>query len=156
MKTYLEPQRELPVRAEVDILVVGGGPSGIMAARAAARKGHKVLLIESRGYLGGNLTLGLPILAYLDINGKQCIRGYAQDLIDRLAARGCAGPHVPCKNHMSLTIIDPEEVKTVALEMMEEAGVEVLMGCRKGRHHREQGRTRSHLRQDGDRLHRRR
>ncbi|MBR6932407.1 MAG: FAD-dependent oxidoreductase [Bacteroidales bacterium] len=127
MKTYLEPQRELPVRAEVDILVVGGGPSGIMAARAAARKGHKVLLIESRGYLGGNLTLGLPILAYLDINGKQCIRGYAQDLIDRLAARGCAGPHVPCKNHMSLTIIDPEEVKTVALEMMEEAGVEVLM-----------------------------
>lgn len=127
MKTYVEPQREIPVRSEVDVLVVGGGPSGIMAARAAAKDGAKVLLIESRGYLGGNLTLGLPILAYLDVNGKQCIKGYAQELIDRLAARGCAGPHVPCKNHMSLTIIDPDEVKSVALEMVQERGVEVLM-----------------------------
>ena len=127
MRTWHEPARELPVRADVDILVVGGGPSGIMAAKAAAGNGRKVMLLESRGYLGGNLTLGLPILAYLDVNGKQCVKGFAQELIDRLAARGAAGPHVPCKNHMSLTIIDPEEVKTVALEMMEEVGVEVLM-----------------------------
>ena len=127
MKTYIEPQRELPVRADVDILVVGGGPSGVMAARAAAQSGKKVMLIESRGYLGGNLTLGLPILAYLDVNGKQCIKGYAQEMIDRLAERGCAGPHVPCKNHMSLTIIDPDEVKSVLLEMVQERGVEVLM-----------------------------
>lgn len=32
MKTYLEPAKELPVREEVDILVVGAGPAGIMAA----------------------------------------------------------------------------------------------------------------------------
>lgn len=57
-----EPARDIPVKDEVDILVVGGGPSGIMAARAAAGKGLKVMLIESRGYVGGNLTIGLPIL----------------------------------------------------------------------------------------------
>ncbi|MFQ6939871.1 MAG: FAD-dependent oxidoreductase [Alistipes finegoldii] len=37
-----------------------------MAARAAAGKGLRVMLIESRGYLGGNLTIGLPILATSD------------------------------------------------------------------------------------------
>ena len=55
-KTITELRREIPVRAEVDVLVVGGGPAGIMAARAAAGKGLRVMLIESRGYLGGNLT----------------------------------------------------------------------------------------------------
>ena len=36
MKTVKEPAREIPVRSEVDVLVVGGGPAGIMAAQAAA------------------------------------------------------------------------------------------------------------------------
>ncbi len=127
MKTIFEPARDIPVRAEADIVVVGGGPSGIMAAYAAAGEGKKVMLLESRGYLGGNLTIGLPILAFLDVNGKQCVRGLAQQFIDRLAARGAATGHKRCKLHMSLTIIDSEEAKNVALDMMKEKGVEVLM-----------------------------
>lgn len=126
-KTITEPRREIPVRAEVDVLVVGGGPAGIMAARAAAGKGLRVMLIESRGYLGGNLTIGLPILGYLGRKGNQIIKGLPQLFIDRLRARGAAGEHRPCKLHVSLTIIDPEEAKTVALEMLQEVGVEVLM-----------------------------
>ena len=127
MKTITEPSREIPVRAEADVLVIGGGPSGIMAAEAAADRGTKVMLIENRGYLGGNLTIGLPILSFLDVNGKQCIRGYAQDFIDRMAARGASSDHKRCRLHMSLTIIDPETVKDVALEILREKGVEVLM-----------------------------
>lgn len=127
MKTIHEPARDIPVRNEVDVLVIGGGPSGIMAAEAAAVSGCKVMLLESRGYLGGNLTIGLPILGFLNRQGKQIIKGGAQNLIDRLAVRGGAGEHKPCKNHMSLTIIDSEMVKDVALEIMEEKGVDVLM-----------------------------
>jgi ribulose 1,5-bisphosphate synthetase/thiazole synthase len=127
MKTIKEPARELPVRAEVDVLVVGGGPSGIMAAEAAAGDNLKVMLIESRGFLGGNLTIGLPILGFLGRKGDQIIKGAPQRFIDRLRARNAASEHRPCKNHMSLTIIDSEEVKRTALEIMEEKGVEVLM-----------------------------
>ena len=126
--TIHEPARDIKVRAEVDILVVGGGPSGIMAAYAAARTGkHKVMLLESRGYLGGNLTIGLPILAFLGPKGNQVIKGEPQKFIDRLRARGAATEHFPCKLHKSFTIVDGEEVKNVCAEMMEEAGVEVLM-----------------------------
>jgi ribulose 1,5-bisphosphate synthetase/thiazole synthase len=56
-----EAAKELPVRLTVDVLVVGGGPSGIIAAQAAADDGLNVTLIDSRSFLGGNMTIGLPI-----------------------------------------------------------------------------------------------
>ena len=128
MKTIFEPARELKVRAEVDVLVVGAGPAGIIAAEAAAKdKNLKVMLIEQRGYMGGNLTIGLPILSFLGPKGDQVVKGAAQKFIDRMWAKGAASEHKPCKNHMSLTIIDPDQVKTVAWEMMDDAGVEVLL-----------------------------
>ena len=127
MKTIKEPARDIPVRAEADVLVLGGGPAGIMAAEAAAGDGLRVMLVESRGFLGGNLTIGLPVLGFLGHKGTQIIKGLPQNFIDRLRARGAASEHRPCALHMSLTIIDPEEAKRTALEIMEEKGVEVLL-----------------------------
>ncbi len=125
-KTISEPAREIAVRKETDILVIGGGPSGIMAALAAAEDGLNVMLIESRSFVGGNMTIGLPILGFLGQKGNQIIKGLPQKLIDRLKAVQASSEHRPCPLHMSLTLVEPEAVKTVALQMLVESKVEVL------------------------------
>ncbi|HBL75023.1 MAG TPA: FAD-dependent oxidoreductase [Prolixibacteraceae bacterium] len=127
MKSIIEPERKLPVRMSVDVLVVGGGPSGIIAAQAAAEDGLNVALIESRSFLGGNLTIGLPILGFLGQKGNQIIKGLPQKFIDRLAAQDAASEHRPCPLHMGITLVEPEAVKAVAFEMLKESGVEVLL-----------------------------
>lgn len=49
-------QSEIEVLKRCDVVVVGGGPAGIGAAVGAARQGAEVMLIEKRGFLGGNIT----------------------------------------------------------------------------------------------------
>lgn len=122
-----EPARSVPVRTEADVLVVGGGPSGIMAALAASRTGAKVVLAEGRSFVGGNLTIGLPVLGFLSQKGKPIIKGLPQRFIDRLAAVGAASEHQACPLHVSITLIDPDAVKSVALEMLTESGVDILL-----------------------------
>ena len=50
------PLKHIPVYESVQVLVVGGGPAGIGAAVSAARQGCKTMLLEKRGFLGGNIT----------------------------------------------------------------------------------------------------
>ncbi len=47
---------------DYEIIVAGGGPGGVPAAVAAARGGHRVLLIHDRPILGGNASgeIGIP------------------------------------------------------------------------------------------------
>jgi len=51
-----EPARDLPVLADCDVAVLGGGPAGVCAAAAAARAGRQVVLVERYGFLGGMAT----------------------------------------------------------------------------------------------------
>lgn len=58
-KQYIvEPQREIPVKMSVEVLVVGTGPAGLMAEQAASDDGLNVTLIVGKSFLGGNLTIG--------------------------------------------------------------------------------------------------
>ena len=44
--------------AKTDVIVIGGGPSGLMAAREIAKQNIDVLVIERNNYLGGGFWIG--------------------------------------------------------------------------------------------------
>ena len=85
-RTFAEPARDIPVYAETDVLVVGGGPAGTAAAISAARLGADVLLVERYNHLGGLSTGGLVIWIdrMTDWSGRHVIRGIGDELMERL------------------------------------------------------------------------
>lgn len=54
----LSYSREMPVKADVDVFIAGGGPAGVAAAVSAARNGAKVFLAEGHSCFGGMSTAG--------------------------------------------------------------------------------------------------
>ncbi len=92
-----EPPRQTPVKAETEVLVIGGGTAGVSAAVAAARNDAEVILVERLGYLGGLATGGLIalLLTLDDGHGRQVIGGLCQEITERLQQRGAA--HFPSR-----------------------------------------------------------
>lgn len=125
---------------KVDVLVIGGGPSGIAAAISSARNGAKTMLIERFGFVGGMATAALvgPFMTCYDGKGEtQIIRGIFDELVRRLEEMdgaihpskvGWATPHAAFIRigHDHVTPFDSEMLKIVAEQMILEAGVELL------------------------------
>lgn len=83
MTKIVEQARELPVRGEYDVLVIGGGVAGVAAALAAARENKRVCLVEREYVLGGLATTGI-VAIYLplcDGRGHQLISGISEELM---------------------------------------------------------------------------
>jgi glycine/D-amino acid oxidase-like deaminating enzyme len=89
-----EPGGKIPVVAESDLVVVGGGPAGVAAAVAAAREGVSVTLIERYPYLGGLASGGMVLVLDDMCNGDEIsVRGLCEELIERMEAMGlCVTP----------------------------------------------------------------
>lgn len=134
MDYYNEPSKKLPIR-EFEVVVVGGGTAGVVAALASARQGVRTALIESKGYLGGIVVEGGTALhsyyntwkAFPGVEKRQVVKGIPQEIIDRLAEKGGTSGHAELLEGYDYdsvcTAIDTEIYKLVVFEMLQEAGV---------------------------------
>lgn len=56
-KEKLFEEKLVPADAVKDVLVIGGGPAGLEAARISANRGHKVTIFEKNNQIGGKILL---------------------------------------------------------------------------------------------------
>ena len=118
--TIREPARDIPVVAEVDVLVCGGGPAGTAAAIASARTGAKTMLLERYGCLGGLATGGLVIvLPPFTRDGHTVIGGIGEETLERLLEDGEA----EYRSDRGSSRFDPEGLKRLSDEMCLDAHV---------------------------------
>lgn len=122
--------KEFDQAIESDVIVVGGGPSGLTAARELALKGSKVVLIESNNYLGGGFWLGGYLM------NKITVRSPGEKVLEeigvpyRQAEEGlfvCDGPHacsrlIAAACDAGVTIINATKFDDVVLRNGKVAG----------------------------------
>ena len=147
--TVREEARDVPVHAEADVLVVGGGPAGCASATAAARMGADVLLVERYGHLGGLATGGLVfwIDRMTDWDGNLVITGYAADVLGRMPEDAVFGPAPELWGSQDpgqvaywkqrqkafrdtvtwSPTVDPEWLQLASLDLLQEAGARLLL-----------------------------
>ena len=86
-----DPHPELEVLGEYDVVVAGGGPTGVCAGLSSARRGLKTLVIEQANCLGGIATAGLhqKIAVYFGSGGKpEIVGGIPKEIAERAVAEG--------------------------------------------------------------------
>ena len=140
-------QPQLTSGESYDLVVCGGGPSGIPAALAAARAGCRVLLVEAQGQLGGmGVSAGVSHLlgGRTQDNRTWCVEGLFREIVEELASEG--GALHPCDisipegrkysshgwtgRHSTLTYgvpFDPLPMACLLDRKLLDAGVDVLL-----------------------------
>lgn len=107
-----EYTKELYDFVESDAIVVGAGPSGLVAAMDIAKAGYKTLMVERMNYLGGGFWIGGYLM------NKVTVRDPGQSVLDEI--------EVPYKEvQKGLYVSDGPYACSKLIATMCEAGVKV-------------------------------
>ena len=130
--TVQEPARRVPLVAEAEVLVVGGGPAGIAAATCAARHGARTLLVERYGFLGGMGTAG-GVTNFAGLYGKregetvQLVHGVVDELLERIERLGgLNAPQDGLQGRIRVRSYDIPAYKCAADQLLLSAKVQLL------------------------------
>ena len=106
---------------EVDVVVLGGGMSGVFAAIGARRPGMSVVIVEQSNVLGGQGTTG-GVAGFVGDTGR--VNDVFRNVVARLEACGKIDPYRPNDDRRAY---DLETCAFVLQEMALEAGVEIWL-----------------------------
>jgi len=112
--------RNLPLRYEADVAVIGGGIAGVSAACAAARSGAKVVLVERFAVTGGVLTTGGVANFCGDMGGQGEV---FDEILENLRAFNALGGERP-------SVFDHEILAVILQEMLLRREVRLLLHTR--------------------------
>lgn len=125
MRRIEEAARSVPVLAETDVLVVGGGPGGLAAALAAAREGVETMLVERHGCFGGVITEAMiGTVAWYRSNEQVVDAGGIGVEFEQRAKEMGASLQI-----FLYQVLDTEVFKHIADQMVLEAGIVPLLHC---------------------------
>lgn len=116
-------KKEIPVTKEYDVVIVGGGTSGAVAAVSCGRQGLDTLIVEQYGALGGSQTLAMvsPVMPSRVPNDAICSAIHSE-IVNRMVNDGQATPSGPDNGSW----FNPVMLQIVLEQMVAEAGCKVL------------------------------
>ncbi len=140
-KTYRETLAT-PIVERHQVVVAGGGASGVIAALAAARSGADTLLVERYAFFGGNGTAGL-MTCYNGFRNQrapealQTVKGIPAEYVAELVRLGGVAdsdtyersvPHDVTKGDIPYTVpFDAEAAKIACLNLLRKEGVKLRL-----------------------------